>query len=385
MPPETPNAPVVNAQGFIDLTDAQKAIALDHCKTMLLGPLTAKVFPGQKPDGRTTYGKSVRAFLAGVGQDVETTKTEVGAGALELTEAQKQMIGELIKAGRVKSSVEMAKLVFPGVTIKNLSREQRAVFAYMREFYPDSFNVTEEPASGQYEPPQRLQELIGIVNGYVMTFDVNRKTYNPGALKPSDDRNMKALMAYMRVYRFKYQASTYEKQVDRELFISTFIRWAHDKSDLTEMEVDQMISAASETVNIAQMDREIQVIKQYHESIMAGEMLDASTGKVKRFTEADIEMINGVRTKHDQAKGRLKTLMEGLEEVRSKRLKERENRNTSIWNLFEAWMNDPEYRADIIALGQREKDEDAREVKKIKDMDALIALITGQSEEEGAG
>ncbi len=372
------------ATGFIDLTDAQKTIALEFCKTTQLGPLTAKVFPGQKPDGRTVYGKSVRAFLAGVGQDVETTKTVVGEGALELTEAQKQMIGELIKAGRVKSSVEMAKLVFSGVTIKNLSREQRAVFAYMREFYPDSFNVTEEPASGQYEPPMRLQELIGIVNGYVMTGDVNRKTYNPATLKPSDERNLKALMAYMRVYRFKYVASTYEKQVDRELFISTFIRWAHDKSDLTEMEVDQMISAASETVNIAQMEREIQDIKRFQESVMAGEEVDEN-GKKRRFGMTDVEMINGVRTKHAQAKGRLKILMEGLEEVRSKRLKERENRNTSIWNLFEAWMNDPEYRADILALGQREKAEDAREVKKIKDMDELIALITGQSEEEASG
>ncbi len=372
-----PNKPLLT------LTPEQQALALANCTKLKLGELTTLVFPGQKPDGRTIYGKSVRAFLAGAGQEVDTTETPTGP--LELTEDQKTMIGDLLKAGRVKSSVEMAKLVFPGVTIKNLSREQRAVFAYMREFYPDSFNVTEEPvASAQYEPPQRLQELIGIVNGYVMTGDVNRKTYNPNTLKVSEKRNLTALMAYMRVYRFKYVASTYEKQVDRELFVSTFIRWAHNKSDLTEMEVDQMISAASETVSVAQMEREIQDIRRYQEQVIAGEVVDEN-GKVKRFGMTDVEMINGVRTKHDQSKGRLKTLMEGLETARSKRLDSLKDRNATLLNMFEAWMNDPDWRADIVGMGQREKRQDAAEVERIRTVDDLIALISGQSEEEAAG
>lgn len=372
------------AKPLIELTDAQKAIALANCTKLKLGELVALVFPGQEPDGRTLHGKSLRAFLAGVGQQVDTTETP--AAALELTDAQKQMIGELIKSGRVKSSVEMAKLVFPGVTIKNLSREQRAVFGYMREFYPDSFNVTEEPvASAQYEPPQRLQELIGIVNGYVMTGDVNRKTYNPNTLKVSDERNLKALMAYMRVYRFKYVASTYEKQVDRELFVSTFIRWAHNKSDLTEMEVDQMISAASETVNIAQMEREIQDIKRYHQSIMTGDEVDEKTGKPKRFGMTDVEQISQTRTKFDQAKSRLMVLMEALETARSDRLDAQKDRNATLLNMFEAWMNDPDWRADIVEMGKQEKREDAKEARRIATIEDLIALISGQSEEEAAG
>ena len=50
--------------------------------------------------------------------------------------------------------------------------------------------------------------------------------------------------------------------------------------------------------------------------------------------------------------------------------------------MFEAWMNDPEWRAAIVALGEKEKAEDRAEVAKLKTMDDLIALITGQSEEE---
>ncbi len=368
---------------LIELTAEQKALALANCTTLRLGELTALVFPGAKPDGRTTEGRSVQAFLAGVEKTVATSSSPIGP--IELTDEQKAMIDSLLKEGRVKSSMELAKLVFPSVVVKGLSREWRAVHAYASEHYPDSFSVAEEPVHEvQYTPPDRMQTLIGIVNSYVMTGDVTRKTYNPNTLKPSDERNLKALMAYMRIMRFKYVASTFERQVDRDLFVSTFVRWAHDKSDLTEMEVDDMISAASETVNIAQMEREIQVIKRYHESIMIGDIVDPITGKTKRFTDTDVEMINGVRTKWDQAKGRLKTLMEGLAQTRSKRLGQRDERNNSLLNLFDAWRDDPEWRADLLAIGAREKEEDAAEVKRLKDMDDTIALISGMSEEEAS-
>lgn len=373
--------PTKSAYEILELTDAQKQTVRENYK-LPIGKLTVLVFPGAKPDGRTTEGRSIQAYITQIGEKTTTSATPTG-NVLELTPDQKAMIDALIKDGRVKSSIEMAKLVYPNVTVKNLSREWRVVYAYAKEHFPDSFNVTEEPVTeAQYTPPDRMQALIGIVNGFVMTGDVNRKTYNPNALKVSDERNLKALMAYMRVYRFKYVASTYEKQVDRDLFISTFIRWAHNKSDLTEMEVDQMISAASETVNIAQMEREIQDIKRHQEAIMSGEVLNAD-GTQRRFGMTDVEMINGVRTKHDQAKGRLKTLMEGLEEARSKRLTQREGRNASVLNMFEAWMNDPDWRADMIGIGNREKQEDRDEVVRLKDMDDLIALISGMSEAEG--
>ncbi len=377
-----PAEPVKPAYQLIELTEEQKALALANI-TKRLGEIVAIVFPGAKPDGRTTEGKSIQAFFAGMDKKAPTTETPTGN--MELTEEQKAMIDSLLREGRVKSSVELAKLVFPNVTVKGLSREWRAVHAYTKEHYPDSFSVTEEPAdSTQYEPPTRMQELIGLVNTYVMTGDPNRKAYNPNTLKISDERNLKALMGYLREYGFKYMASTYDRQVDRNLFISTFIRWTHNKADLTEMEQDQMMQAASEKVNIAQMEREIQQIRRYHESVMAGEEQDA-TGKTKRFGMTEVEQITQTRTKWDAAKARLKIGMEALEEARSKRLGQRDERNNSILNLFDAWRDDPEWRADLIGIGSREKQEDADEVKRLRDMDDVIALISGQSEEEAAG
>ncbi len=374
--------PAKPAYTLIELTEEQKALALANI-TKRLGEIVAIVFPGAKPDGRTTEGKSIQAFFAGMDKKASTTETPTGNQ--ELTPEQKAMIDSLLREGRVKSSVELAKLVFPGVAVKGLSREWRAVHAYAKERYPDTFSVTEEPVeSTQYEPPDRLQTLVGLVNDFVPTGEAQRKTYNPSALKISDERNLKALMSYMRSYTLKYQASTYDKAVDRNLFLSTFIRWTHDKSDLTQMEQDQMVSAAAERVTVAQLDREIQDIKKYHESIMAGDVVDAS-GKTKRYGMAEVEQISQTRLRHDSCKGRLEKLMAGLEEARSKRIGERQKRNATLLDLFEAWMTDPEWRADIVAAGKHEKAKDAEEMRRIRTMDDIIALISGQSEEEAAG
>ncbi len=251
------------AYKIIILTDEQKALVMANYATMKLGELVPLVFPGAKPDGRTTEGKSIQSFLAGVGQVAVTIATASTSPNVDLTDTQKQMIDELMRAGRVRTSMEIARLVFPGLAIKNLSKEWRAVYNYMKDIYPDTFSPTEEPVDDLvYQPPDRINTLIGIINAYVPMGGVGRRPYNMNGLKPSEDRQLKALMGYMREYGFKYMASTYDKRVDRDLFISTFIRWTHDKPDLTEIELDQMQQAAAEKVNIAQMEREMAALEQ---------------------------------------------------------------------------------------------------------------------------
>ncbi len=366
--------------GLITLTEAQKALVMGGYEKMTLSELVSLVFPGAKADGRTTEGRSIQAFLMGMDRTAQTSST---VKTSELSEDQKKQITELIEGGKVKNSVEMAKLIF-GPKTKQLSSDWRLVYTYMNEIAPELFATVDHPVvDKEYQPPSSIPTLIGIVNRFVSTGDSTRKTYNPNTLKISETRNLRSLMSYIRIYRFTYVASTYEKQVDRDLFLSTFIRWTHNKPDLTEMEQDQMISAAAETVNVAQMEREIQDIKKYHESVMAGDEVD-DKGNKKRFGMIEIEQINGVRTKHDQAKARLKQLMEALEATRATRLENIKDRNASILNLFEAWQTDPEWRSSLLALGAQEKKEDRDEVKRLAyDMDDTIALISGQTMEEG--
>lgn len=364
---------------LIQLTDAQKAIVMANYATMDLGALVPLVFPGAKPDGRTTEGRSIRAFLAGENLTIVTTDV-APLGPITLTDDQKKVIEKM--SDRVESTLELARLVFADQGIKQMSQQWRAVYAYRKLVFPEGIKAVEEPVEEEeYKPPNTMTELCRVVNTYVTTGDT-RNYYNSMNLKVVEERSLRALLSYMRVYGLKYAATTFKQQVDRTLFLSTFVRWTHTKPDLTEIEVDQMISAAKETVNIAQMDREIEIVKQYHQAVMGGEEVD-SNGKRRRLNEADVQMLATLRTKHDQAKGRLNQLMTGLEQVRAKRIDAMKERNASILNLLDEWMKDEQKRKDIIDMGIQEKDEDTREVGRLRDLDELTALISGQSEDEG--
>lgn len=362
------------------LTDAQKQIVLANYATTELGALVPLVLPGAKPDGRSPMGKAIRLFLAGESLTVKAPERTT-AEEVVLTEAHKEQIRRLHNT--IDSSLELARIVLADPSIKPLSRAFRAVFAYRKECFPEGVKTVEVPVEDdEYTPPVTMQELCRVVNGFVTTGD-SRNAYNSNNLKVSEERGLRALMGYLRVYGLKYAATSFKQQVDRDLFLSTFIRWTHTKPDLTEIEVDQMISAATETVNIAQMGREIETVKQYHQTIIDGEEVDAN-GKKRRFGQADVEQINGLRTKHDQSKGRLKQLMEALEQVRSKRIDAMKERNASILNLLDEWMKDEQKRADLIEMGIREKDDDMREIGRLRGLEDVTALISGQSEEEAA-
>jgi len=364
-----------------ELTDAQKQVVLDNYTKMTLGELTKFVWDDPYLDGRAMEGRSIRFFLSGLNKDIKTTESPQPI-KIALTSEQKRQIEEL--APVMDSVMEITQAVFRNPSLRPQTREWRAVYAHYKEVYPQGVKVNDEPVEeDSFTAPTTFTALVAFANRHVMTGDPDRKAYNHTNLRVSDERCLKSLSKYIRIRTFGYVASQYDKQVDRDLFVSTFVRWTHDKPDLTEIEVDQMISAAAERVNIAQIDRSIQRLDKLHEAISMGLELD-DNGKKKKLGMADIELINAMRAKHDQAKGRLKDLMASLETSRSKRLSARDERNATVLTLFEAWMTDEQKRKDIIAMGQREKLEDKREVGRLRDLDDLVALVSGQTEEDAA-
>jgi hypothetical protein len=365
-----------------ELTDEQKALVLSLYKTTKLGDMVPKVYPGAKADGRTTEGRSIQAFLAGIDIKPETTVVE-HEGPVTLTKEQEEAIERLI--GRCKSTLELARTVFNDKELKQLSSRYRAVWEYKQRVYPEAIDVGDAPVDEKlFQPPSTIQSLTTVVNKWVTIGKSNAKVYTWGQLKASEERCLHALMGYMRTYSFIYTASQYEKQVDRDLFISQFVRWSHDKPDLTQIEVDQMVLAAGERVNIAQIDRTIQRLDKMQEEIASGGEVDEN-GKPRKLSMTDVELINAVRTKHDAAKKRLSDLMKDLEEVRSKRIDAKRNRYGSIIDILDAFGKDEDSRNRIfINEGIAEKDEDKEEVERLSGVDELHALISGQSKEEGA-
>lgn len=364
------------------LTDEQKKMALELYPTVDHSTLVKMVSGNQELDSRSSFGKALKTFIAGLGLKPKTIDHRKDPSLdFELSETDKRFIENNIRSFRGKT-LELARLIAKDEKVHALSKPFKVVYSYLKEIYPEAINSSDEPVDElEYRIPSTIQSLINLVNDYVTTGDMSRKVYVWGKLKSAEERCMRALMKYMRVYRVSYQAGQYERKSERELFLSTFIRFTHDKPDLTEIEVDQSISAASETVNIAQIERSIKRIDKIQEEIMLGGETD-DNGKPKKLTMSDVELINQIRAKHDMAKNRLKTLMEGLEETRSKRQAGKNERNQSILNLLDPWMLDEQKRADMVAMGDREQEEDVKEVGRLRDLDDLTALISGQTEDE---
>lgn len=374
---------------IIELTEDQKQLCRDHYGTDTLSELTQRVFPdakdpdGKPVDGRSTEGKSVKAYVASIGGTVKASSNanRLNLPPVVLTEEQKRFIEDNAEAFRGKP-MEMVRVLFKNDKLIAVSREAKAVYAYLREVYPDVLNANDDVVDDLiYQLPDTILKLVAVVNGYVLTGD-NRKAYPWGALKPFEDRCLRALMSYMRVFRFAYQCNQYDRKADRELFISTFIRFTHDKPDLTQIEVDQCLNAAVETVNIIQIQRLINKLERSMQEVMEGLVTD-DNGKIKKLSANEVELISQIRAKEDTAKGRLKQLMEALEENRAKRNKDRESRSASLLNLLEIWQNDEQKRQDMIDQnGIAEKEDDVKEFGRIRDFDDIVAIIAGQSPEE---
>lgn len=367
---------------ILELTAEQKAIVDANYESKTINEMVPMVFgPEAKPDSRTTEGRSIKAYLANdnrkpLPSDFSPSST------MELSDSQKQQIEQMApRMPKDGGMLELARIVWGNSSITPLHKEARLVFSHLKEVYPEGINVNEEPVEDTvWTPPPTMSGLVGLVNGFVQQSN-NDKTYNLNVIKPNERKCLEQLMMYMRVFRFKYVASQYDKRVDRDLFLSTFIRWTHTKPDLTEIEVDQMISAAEETVNIAQIGRSIQRIDKMHEEIAAGEVKDDNGKKVK-LGMAEVELIGSVRTKYDAAKKRLESLMKTLETTRSERLKGVQAKYTSIWDLLEPWMKDDERRNKWIDAGIAEKEEDAAEVERLSGLEDLIAVVSGQTKDE---
>lgn len=359
----------------IVLTDDQKReIDASYGKEDILS-IARRLFNNPELDGRSREYQAVRAYLASVG--VETARRDEPKAPLELSEEQKACVRDL--AHRASTCLELTRLVWNNPELKQLSPEYRAVWKYEKEVYPKGLDASDQAVEElEWKPPATIPILVGLVNDCVPS-GTQRRTYNYGQLKTSEERQLLALMSYIRTLRFQYQANQYRKQIDRDLFISTFIRHTHDKADLTQVEQDQFVSAAAETVSIARIERDLEDLAENMR-----EMLDGDRDARGKFMGM-VELINTTRGKLDQSKERLKKLIEGLEGSRNERLKNRDERSSSILNMFDAVLKSKERRQALATLGEKEHEEDAAKANEIKDVEDLGSLIAGQTLAEARG
>ena len=197
---------------------------------------------------------------------------------------------------------------------------------------------------------------------------------NKEKITANQKKDINSLIGYLNTFRFCYQINSYDANVSRDLFESSFIRYTYDKNDLTQEEVDQYILLSAEVVIASTIQRRVEHLQQ---------LLDNTANDTDgaRISMSLVEAINTAQNEYNQCVNRQQKLLGDLKQKRSDRLSKRISSNASILNLVEAW-KDEESRKQMIELANMQKENLEGEVEKLADMDELKCRILGLSKDE---
>jgi len=321
-------------------------------------------------DGRSKYGKCVKAFLASQDMKAKASHEYQGRDDVSLSDEMKEYI---VNNGHAMSDLDVAKIIFDDNTLTNLHKETRLVSDYRQSqgieqslLVPSQTN--DVPSQAEYKPPRTINLIISRVNKYVLD------GINKDKLTARQRKEIESLIGYLHTYRFLHQINGYDSQVDRDLFESSFIRYTYDKADLTQEEVDQYIVLASEVVIASNIQRRVEHLQ--------GLLDDAANDtEGRRISMSLVEAIGKAQNDYHQSVGRQNKLLSDLKEKRSDRLKNQIKENASIINLVQLWKEE-ESRKKLIQLAELRKQVVKEEVKNISSMDEVKARILGISEDE---
>ena len=331
--------------------------------------LISYVFPDIEDslkDGRSVYGKAVTEALLSRNIKPASGHDYVRKRKVSLTDEQKEFIDNNVA---LMSGVEIAKIVFKDDSLTNLHQETKAVFEYIRTLPVESIGINEtENATEGYKPPKTFITTLARINKYV------NPQIDKDKITPKLRKGVEACMSYMSAYRFIHQASTYGTNTERELFESSFVRYTHDKSDLTQEEVDQYIVLSTEVVISSNIQIRINRL-----STMLDNIADDTDGR--RISMGLSDAISSDQTEYNQCVNRQQKLLDDLKEKRCKRLSKQHQDNASILNLVEAW-KEQETREKMVNLAELRKESVKGEVSRISSMDEIKARVMGISEDE---
>ena len=330
-----------------------------------LQELTQLVFP-QIPniDGRSLYGKAVKKFLASRDLKVKTKSEYTPKDRTEFTQEQKDFI---TNNAAMMTAVDLARSLFNNYTLSNLSIESRSVDEYLNTLPKQVRAVqTEEEQQGEYKPPKNQERAMVRVNKYVLD------GIDKDKISAKQKKELNSLISYLHTYRFLHQIGTYVDSVDRDLFESSFIRYAYDKSDLTQEEVDQYIILATEVVISSNIQHTIQTLQ---------EQINMEMDSGQKIPMVLVEAVTSARTEYNQCVGRQQKLLNDLKVKRSERMQKQVKENASILNLVLMW-KDEESRNEMLKMADMRREVLKGEIGRLSSMDDVKARIFGLTEEE---
>ena len=310
---------------------------------------------GQKFKGTSKEGRAVKKRLA-----KEHSKKVAEINAIELNAIQK----EYVKNNYSKmKGLEMAKVLFTDPKLLNNSKETRAIHGYIQTLDPSkSYENADIFAGEEYVAPRTVAALLKRVNYFT-----NNKL-EEDKLNGKQKKDMQSLSSYLNTYRFIKQINTYNKNEDRKLFESTFIRYTYTKFDLAEEEVDEYIMLATEIVNASDNRARVEALNR----ILDGVTEDPE-GKISMSL---VEAINVLQKEFNDCSGRQSKLLVSLKVKRSEKEGKDKTGTASIINLVQM-MQDEVSRNKMIELAQKRKEILKEGVEKLMSMEDLKCKIMG--------
>ena len=354
----------------IFLTEEQKDKVLNEWNSRPQDPPSLldliKVAGFSDKDGRSKEGRAVKQFLATRQIKAHGAHQYQPKKKIDLTDEDVEFV---INNMSMMKPMEMARVIFKNETLTNLNQETRAVLEVVRSHeeqirpYEDTREIPD-----QYKPPKTFDQAVARINKY-MHNGINKEKIN---IKQKKD--VQSLIGFLHTYRFVHQVSGYNTLTERELFESSFVRYCHDKNDLTEEEVDQYIVLSTEVVIASNIQHRVEHLQELMDGV-------ANDTEGRRISMSLVEAISTNQTEYNQCVNRQNKLLSDLKEKRSDKQKKMLQENASILNLVEMWKSE-ESRKQLIQLTELRKKTVKGEIDNLSGMEDVRAKILGISEDE---
>jgi hypothetical protein len=361
-------------EGEFILSDGHKSYIMLNYMKLSLKELTQAITGDPKSTGLNKAGRAIKEFLASQSLKVKTTIYEKKP-EIFLTEDQK----EFIRANYDKmKQIELLRLAFKNEKLSPLHREYRLGIQFLQEIAPNFVKPEDKTVVDEYDPVKSIYRLVPIVNRYILNpKKEGYPLFEQTKLTAQDERNLRSLLTYLNVFRFKQQINKYTKQADRDLFESTFIRHTFDKTDLAQEEVDQYIALAANIVTSSQLDSEIEAYRE----IIYNQLYTNDSSKVSM---SFVEALDNARDKKKEVQGSVDKLTKELNGSRANKLDNKINANSSILNLVEAFQHKKD-RDEIIEMAERFKKDEEKQIDRLFSMDDMFAILAGVTRDELLG
>ena len=265
---------------------------------------------------------------------------------------------------------EIARVIFVNPDLSHVSQEARTVNDFIKTLDSNvvPYDEIEQTSTEEYKPPNTFSQALNKINRYVL------EGINKNKITAKQKKDINALIGYLHTFRFVHQINSYDNETNQELFESSFIRYAFDKYDLTQEEVDQYIVLSGEVVISSNIQRRVERLQR---------LLDDTANDTEgaRISMSLVEAINTAQNEYNQCVNRQHKLLGDLKQKRSDKLSKRIQNNASILNLVEAWKSE-ESRKKMIHLAEMQKQALETEIDSLASMDDLKCRILGIDKDE---